>query len=291
MGAAACWGFSNVFTKILLAYFEPLSLLAIQLIVSNIAIWFFAFKTKSKLPARGSLKYSWPGLLQPGMVFILGTFGLNLTTANSGALIWATEIIVVVFLATLLLRENISWYLWMLAICGTGGTLLATMADFNWQATGNSMLFGNILILAGVICAAFYNIYTHRQLTDIEPLYLTALHQLSGLILVISIWLCFPHTSNWPTKLDISLFLFALLGGILQYALPYFLYLNAIKELGAARASILLALLPAFTICGSFFLLNERLNYYQWFGVALAILAVIGICIAKDKNKFLCSSS
>ena len=203
IAATACWGFSNVFTKILLAHFEPLSLLAMQLIASNIAIWLFVFKTKSKLPAMQSLKFSLPGILQPGMAFIFGVFGLNLTTANNDALIWATETIVVIFLAAALLGEKIGLYLWLLAICGTGGTILATTASFDWQTANGSMLAGNILIFAGVLCAAFYNIYTHRQLTDIEPLHLTALHQLSGLILVIIIWLCLLPTITWPAEPNI----------------------------------------------------------------------------------------
>jgi drug/metabolite transporter (DMT)-like permease len=283
IAATACWGFSNVVSKILLAHFEPLSLLAIQLLASNLLLWtFIAFQQKSNLSKGECFKYSLPGILQPGFAFTFGVFGLNLTTANNEGLIWASETIIIIFLAWLLLREQISWHLVILAICGTCGTLLATVSSSDVQFN-MSMLFGNMLIFAGVICAALYNICTERQLIDIEPLRLTALHQFSGLVFVIAIWLIslpILGVGKIASGLD---FLIAIVSGITQNALPFFLYLIAIKNMGAAKSSILLVLPPIFTICGSFILLGERLNCLQCLGVLIALSAVGGICISKTR--------
>src|SRR5580692_9448027 len=96
IAATALWCFSNVLTKSLLAHFEPLSLLLIQLIAGNVLLWtLLVFEKKSRLSLSASLKCSLPGLLQPGLSFILGIFGLNLTNVNSDALLWACESIVV----------------------------------------------------------------------------------------------------------------------------------------------------------------------------------------------------
>lgn len=284
VAATACWGLSNVLSKSLLAHFEPLSLLAIQLIVSNIFLWIFlAFQEKPHLSGAASFKYSLPGILQPGMAFIFGIFGLNLTTANSDSLIWVLESIVIIFLASLLLREHVSRHMLMLAIGGTCGTLLATNSVFDMHFNA-SMLSGNALIFGGVICAAFYSIYSQRQLINIDPLRLTALHQLSGCILVIGIWLaCFPllGVSQGVSSLDLIL---AMVSGVTAFALPFCLYLSAAKDLGAAKTSIFLVLPPIFTICGSFIFLGERLNCLQWVGVALALAAATGICLSQTSE-------
>ncbi len=283
LAATAMWGFSNVLTKSLLAHFDPLSLLAIQLMSSNLLLWIIlAFQSKSHLSKAESFKYSLPGVLQPGFAFALSMFGLNLTTANSEALIWAIESIVIIFLASVLLRERIGWNILLLAACGTCGTFMATSAgaDMHFNTT---MLIGNVLILAGVACAAFYSIQSQRQLIALEPIRLTALHQLSGLILVIVIWLiCLPvlGVSSGLNALD---FLLASISGITAYALPFCFYLITIKGIGAAKTSIFLALPPVFTIFGSFIVFGEQLNLLQWVGVLLAILAVIGICLSKSR--------
>jgi drug/metabolite transporter (DMT)-like permease len=281
LSATVCWGFSNVLSKYLLAHFAPLSLLAIQLIASNICLWaFLAFQKKPNC-LKKSFKYSLPGILQPGLAFTFSVFGLNLTTANSEALIWAVETIVIIFLAAFLLHERISLYTLLLAICGTFGTIMATTPNVDTHFD-ILILLGNILILLGVICAAFYSICSQNQLNDIDPLLLTALHQLSGLILVMCIWLAqFLIFGSFP-QVNSSEFLLALVSGLTAYALPFFFYLVAIKDIGVSKTSIFLVLPPIFTICGSFFVFGDKLNYIQWIGVVLALLAVSGICLSKD---------
>ena len=282
LAAAACWGFSNVLSKSLLAHFAPLSLLAIQLMASNIFLWLsLAFHKKSSLSKAEHFRYALPGVLQPGLAFSFSVFGLNLTTANSEALIWAIETIVIIFLAAILLRERISWYILMLALLGTCGTVMATTPG-DAKLLDGTLILGNILILIGVVCASFYSIYSQGQLNEVDPLRLTALHQLSGFILVLIVWPLSLLVAAQPLKANGLDFGLAILSGLTAYALPFFLYLKAIKGLGAARTSILLALPPVFTIFASFFVLNERLNCLQWIGVILALAAVIGICWTKE---------
>lgn len=283
IAATACWGFSNVLTKALLAHCEPLSLLLIQLTGSNALLWtLFAFCRKPAVSPLQSLRYSLPGILQPGMAYMFGMFGLNMTTANSDALLWACESMIVIFLASIILRERFNWYLIVLTIIGTCGTLMATTPNLD-QHTNPTSLFGNALIIAGVICAALYSIYTQSQLTEIEPLRLISLHQLSGLVLVLSIWLFWApfHGAFASVKgLDFAL---ALVSGTTQYAFSFWLYFAAIKDLGASRSSILLALPPLFTIWGSFIFLKERLNSLQWLGVLIALASVSSICFSKSE--------
>jgi drug/metabolite transporter (DMT)-like permease len=282
VGATACWGFSNVLSKSLLTHFEPLSLLAVQLVVSNIFLWLFlAFQDKSPLSRKESLKYSLPGLLQPGLAYTFGVFGLNLTTANSEVLIWTSETIVVIFLASLILREKISRHILLMAAGGICGTIIATNPPLDAQFSASAQ-FGNMLNLSGVVCAAFYSIYSQRQLIGIEPLRLTALHQLSGLILVICFWAISLPLLGFSRGINGYDFFLAIVSGITAHALPFVLYLVAMKEMGAAKTAIFLVLPPIFTIIGSFFFLGERLNYMQWIGALLALTAVSGICISRN---------
>ncbi len=145
-------------------------------------------------------------------------------------------------------------------------------------------IIGNVLILIGVICAAFYSIYSQRQLIDIDPWQLIALHQLSGFLLVLGVWLISLPIFGTSIKANSFDLLLAIISGITAYALPFFLYLIAIKGLGAAKTSILLALPPIFTIWGSFIVFKEQLSWIQWIGVGLTLSAVSIICVSKSKD-------
>jgi drug/metabolite transporter (DMT)-like permease len=180
------------------------------------------------------------------------------------------------------LHERLSWQLLILAIFGTWGTIIATTPNLDTHSV-TSTLAGNALIVAGVVCAALYNIYTQRQLANIEPLRLVSLHQLSGLALVIAIWLIRLPITGLFIHVSSSDFFLALVSGTTQYALSFWLYLAAIKDLGAARSSILLILPPVFTIWGSFVFLKEQLNSWQWVGVFIALAAVSRICLSKTQ--------
>jgi drug/metabolite transporter (DMT)-like permease len=299
IAATALWGFSNVLTKHLLAHFQRLTLLLIQLLASNALLWLMLSRErKSHLSIKVGFKISLPGLLQPGAAYIFGMFGLDLTTANSDALLWACESIIVVLLASILLRERLGWQPFVLAILGTVGTLVATGANLSLHGQATS-LAGNALILAGVTCAALYTICTQNQLVDIDPLRLISLHQLSGFVFVFVVWLIFLLANSWAAThsfvtdgVAIGLWvngnfldlLIALLSGTTQYALSFWLFLHAMNELGATRSSILLVLPPLFTICGSFFFLQEQLTTWQWLGIVVALLAVSAICSLKTKT-------
>ena len=285
LAAAALWGTSNVLAKGLLAHFEPMSFLLIESIGSCVLLWaLLIFQKKHISVNRGIIKYSLLGLVQPGLAYIFAIYGLSLTTANNDSLVWASETIVIIFLAWLVFRERIGWTIVLLAIGGTIGTILATSPNAD-AGHAPSVVLGNLLVLVGVFCAAIYSVGTQHQLIKIEPWLLMTLHQTSSLILLVCVWfLCLPflHPFNrGTTQLDCFL---GIICGLAQFAVPFWLYLKSIKGLGVARASIFLVLPPIFTIIASFFFLGERLSPVQWLGALLALGAVTGLCLLRPEE-------
>lgn len=285
IAAAALWGLSNVLAKKLLANFEPLSFLLAESIGSCVLLWAMIIVQKKQVAFNSeTIKYSLLGLVQPGLAYVFGVYGLSLTTANSDSLLWTAETIVIIFLSWLVFRERIGWLIFLLAVFGTIGTVLATAPSMD-IGQAPSMVLGNLLILGGVLCAASYAVATQHQLIKIEPLYLMTLHQTCSLIAVIIVWsICLPilHPfSRETTQLD---WLLGMVCGTVQFALPFCLFLIAIKGLGAARTSIFLVLPPIFTIWASFIVLGERLSLLQWLGALLALSAVAVLCFLRPEE-------
>lgn len=285
IAAAVCWGLSTVLTKGLLSHFCPLPLLVIQLLWSNAFLWLIlVLRRTPTLPLYQAFQFCLPGLLQPGLAFMLGTLGLCFTSASSDSLIWATETIVVIILSWKVLGEQINVHLLVLAALAMCGTILATAPTADSTAAPCPVL-GNVIVFVGVCIAAVYTVITQRQLDKLEPLYLISLHQLSAFVFVVLIWcLWLPFGTDVREQPSYSAYLLAGFCGVTQFAIPFWLYFKAVKALGAAHSSLLLNLPPVFTLSGSFVFLNERLSIIQWMGAFLALIAVAGISLLKKKD-------
>jgi drug/metabolite transporter (DMT)-like permease len=230
-----------------------------------------------RLSRREFARLGWPGLIQPGLAFVLGILGLALTTASNDALIWASESVMVLGIAWLWFGRRPGRSLAVLAMTALAGVALAT-SNPTGEGTPIS-LGGNALILVAVGCGACYTLITEHQVRSHAPLVLLALHQLWGLGLVLLVWLgvvVVSGRSGFPATLSAT-WLVALGSGMLQFALPFLCFLIALEGLGAGRVSSFLTIPPIVTIVGARIFLGERLALVQLFGGAVVLLAVAAI--------------
>jgi len=224
------------------------------------------------------VRYSLPGLLQPGASFIFGVWGLSLTTASSDSVIWAAETIVVLPLAWLMLKEKMTWRLIVLSLIAFGGTVIATTPAVDARPCSTCML-GNSILVAAVCVAAVYNIYTRRQMEGISSHQLLALHQVAALVVIVPAFMVESALQLGPAPQNVSasIILLGCLCGISQYGLAFILFFKALRTIGAARSGLFFSLSPIFTLISSYFFLGERLTIFQWFGAVIALAAVCSV--------------
>src|SRR4051794_32840216 len=101
MLATVSWGTGIVMTKITLEQLAPLDVLAIELLVGAGVVWTVVFARGGLAPLSGWHSFALLGLLEPGLSFALGDFGLDMTGAADGALLIASESLFAVLLARL----------------------------------------------------------------------------------------------------------------------------------------------------------------------------------------------
>ena len=95
--------------------------------------------------------------------------------------------------------------------------------------------------------------------------------------MVVVIWLIaafFQSATAAVPPVPLSMVLLAIVSGIIQYALAFWLYLIALQKLSASIASFYLTLIPLFGVGGAYVILGEQLTFWQWIG-ALCILAAV----------------
>jgi drug/metabolite transporter (DMT)-like permease len=143
---------------------------------------------------------------------------------------------------------------------------------------GSGRLAGDLLVLAGTGFAALYVVLSSRHVRHIAPVDLAFGQQLCGLILVLGLALAAILAGLEPARLPPGRsLLMAALSGILQYALPFWLYLTAVRVIPVSRAAVWLTLTPVFGVAGGVVFLGETVAPVQAAGALLILLAIVAV--------------
>jgi probable blue pigment (indigoidine) exporter len=274
--AAAAWGTGTVVAKRAVAEIPALTLLAIQLGASIVVL--AVLMRARRIPLTGSGGSSLLGrlgILNPGLAYALSLLGLAHIGASVSVLLWAMEPILILLLAAWLLSERVRPLVLVLSVLALAGVLLvAARSD-----TGSSALAIG-LTAAGVVCCAIYTIVTRRWIATSDATAPVVLAQQAHALLVALIVvgaLAISGAAVVPAGISAIGWTSAIGSGVLYYAVAYWLYLSALREVPASLASASFYLVPVFGLGASFAFLGELLDPAQWIGTAVVAIAVLGI--------------
>lgn len=276
--AAACWGAGAVMSKGVLGYVPPLTLLVVQLVASLTFLWAVIAIQRTRVPLRReTFRLGFIGLINPGLAYTFSLLGLALTTASMSALLWAAEPILILGLAWLILRERLTRSLLACSLLAIIGVFLVIGVNANIDNRGS--FGGNLLILAGVLCCALYTVLTRRDAATLNPVLLVALQQTTALLWALLIWPLELGSGEMInlTAISLSAWLWAVVSGIVYYALAFWFYIIGLKRIPASLAGLFLNLIPIFAVGGAYTFLGERLAAVQWTGAALILVAVMAM--------------
>jgi drug/metabolite transporter (DMT)-like permease len=209
-------------------------------------------------------------LSQVGMT--LGT--LKSTSTNFSILNLSIPVITAV-LASLMLRERVT-RLQMICLCSSlVGVLL--MSDIRNTSFGQkTFLFGNLLVLAGCVGSAFYNVYCKglmEKFGDLELLictYITA----SLASIVVLLWLE-PTVFSKLYHLPARAWFFMSVNALFVYGISMVLWFYVLKYLPVTVASASVYLVPVFGVVLSILLVGEKLTGYVMVGGIFVLLSTI----------------
>ncbi|WP_190946929.1 DMT family transporter [Nostoc flagelliforme] len=280
--SAICWGLGTVMSKMVLTYLPPLTVLVIQLAGSVTFLWAITLIQQPwkrvywhQLALPTLLKLGFPGLLEPALSYSLGLTGLAMTTASNASLINATEPMMALGLAWVFLRERICFVLLILMGMAIGGVLLTVGVDVHLSVR---LGIGDLLLVVGTFSGALYAVLSQAGVRIVNPVLLAAIQQSFGLIGVTLVWISFTQINvKTLTAINPVILAFIVVSGIIQYALAFWLYLQAIKTIRVSIAAQFLSLIPIFGVGGAYLFLGERLSLLQGLGMLLVVGAIVGI--------------
>lgn len=271
VAATGCWGSGTVLSKqVLDRHVAPLTLLAIELVASSLVLLLGTLVLRVRLtwsPALGKLAAL--GILNPGVAYALGLLGLVSVSASMSVLVWATEPILIMVLAVLVLRERVpAGTIVAVAAAMIGVVLVLHRPGASGDATGIA------LTLAAVTTCAFYTVLTRRLLLDDAALGVVLVQQLAALLfalgLAASAWVVGASDLGLPA--DAETWALAAASGMLYYGLAFWLFISGLRGVPASVAGGFLPLIPVFGLAAGY-LVGDRLAERQWIGAALVVAA------------------
>ena len=208
-----------------------------------------------------------------GMIGYNAAFFLGLRQIDAGraSLIIALNPIFITLGSALFFKERLPGLgLAGIGVSLVGATLVITRGDLNQFNTGFGQ--GELFILGAVICWLAYTLLGKVALRSLTPLTATAYATLIGCLGLLPLAYLFETPGQVsPTS---SLLLALAYLGLFGTALGFTWYYDALREIGPARTSIFLNLVPLFGVLLGALLLGERLALPTLFGGVLVVAGV-----------------
>ena len=277
VAAAACWGCGTVLSKqVLDRGVPPLTLLAIELAASCLLLLFAARLLRVTWTWSPTIaKLAALGVLNPGLAYALGLFGLMTISASMAVLLWATEPVAIMVLAVLVLREKIARATLVGLTAAIIGVLLVV-----YQPGAVGIAGGVTLTLAAVAACALYTVLTRRLLLNDSSVTIVFFQQVVALVFAIVI--VSVDTSTGATDLglpaDAGTWALAAASGMVYYGLAFWFFIGGLRGVPASLAGLFLPLTPVFGL-GAGYLIGDRLIARQWLGASLVVLATAAAAI------------
>jgi probable blue pigment (indigoidine) exporter len=269
--ATACWGCGTVLSKqVLDRGVAPLTLLAIELAASSLLLGLGTFALGVRLAWSANLgRLAVLGILNPGFAYALGLLGLVTIDASMSVLLWATEPILIMMLAVLLLRERVAAATVGAVAVALIGVLLVL---YRPGASGDAM--GIALTVGAVTACAFYTVLTRRLLLDDSSLAVVLVQQLAALAfaLVITVIAWAIGIADLGLPADSATWTLAAASGMVYYGLAFWFLVGGLRGVPASVAGSFFPLIPVFGVAAGYFV-GERLTDQQWLGATLVVVA------------------
>jgi probable blue pigment (indigoidine) exporter len=281
VAAAACWGTATAISKRAVEEIAPLTLLPIELTVSVAVLLTAAAITGDRtLPVKNRAALGWLGVLNPGLSYALSLAGLARITASTSTLLWATEPVLILLLAWLLLRQRPKP-----AMFGCAAVALTGVALVVAQPGIRLSVVGVALTVAGVAACALYTVMSSRYLGDESTLGVVLLQQSSalGFAVLLGIGALVSGHARSLANVSATGWASALAAGALYYGVAFWFYLRGLRTCSPGVAGLFINLVPLFGVTSAVVLLGERLATRQWIGCAITLAAVTTVALIQSR--------
>ncbi|MGM0700936.1 MAG: DMT family transporter [Pseudomonadota bacterium] len=273
LGAVLIWSGNMTINQLTVGAIAPSSIAFLRWVLALAVLT--PFVAPSAWKHRATIRREWPKLAILGMLGMALWQGLayvaaETTSATNMGILAAMVPLLTVLLSALILREAPT-------LGGTLGGGVALVGVLVLLGRGNpasllglEVAVGDALMVVAATCYALYGVMLKRWPLDLPPWVVLYAQVCFAVLLLLPPYLLGPMT---PVDTgNVGLILYA---GIPASIITTYLWMRAIRQIGASRASIFINLMPLFSALIAMLALGERLAVFHVIGGALVLAGVL----------------
>ncbi|MDT0685282.1 DMT family transporter [Autumnicola psychrophila] len=282
--ASAIYGINHTVAKgVMPFYIEPFGFIFLRVFGAAILFWSISFF----LPREKIAKSDWPRILACavfGMVVNMLFFfkGLSLSTPINSSVIVTLSPVMVLILASVLIRERITLLKTLGIIIGLAGALVLILFSTSSKENAPNIPLGNILFIINAISYGLYLIIVRPLTAKYGAITLMKWLFLIGVIINFPITIGEFTDVNWTdlTFEAVWKMAFVVLGTTFA---TYLLNIYALKQLSASTISAFIYLQPLIAIVYAIATGADTMNWTKGIAATLVFIGVYMVTIKKTK--------
>lgn len=259
----AVWGSTFMVTKELIALWPPYTVAFARVTLGTLILLPLAISRH-----RRGTHLPWPTLWLMGFIgvalyYVTFNLGMVYVSASQGALVQASIPAMTALVAVLWLRERASGLRWLGIAMSIAGVLIVFSGSAADSGSGESPIFGNVLMFVSVICWALYTALAKR-VAGLDSLVITVAVTGTGALLllpmagyeIITAHMAGESLRPLPPMGWLGIFY---LGGVAS-GLAYVLYNASLRHLDASAVGVYTNLIPVVGVLTGVVVLGEPLS-------------------------------
>ena len=284
------FGFTFMFSKIVLEILTPIGLIAYRFLIAFIAFELLRlFKViKIRFQKNHIIPIFLVALFQPILYFIFETYGISLIQSGEAGMMIALIPIFVTIMSTIILKERPSFFQVFFIILSVSGIIFIQLMKLDQELEGNFL--GFMLLFGAVLAAACFNIASRKASQSWKPYEVTYYMMMSGAIIFQFIYLI--ELSNegiigqyFTLMFSPGVILPLLYLGLVASIGGFFFVNYALSKLPAHVSSIYTNLSTVVAILAGAIILKEKMYYYHYIGSAMILIGVYGTVLMNQINR------
>ncbi|RCV91550.1 DMT family transporter [Billgrantia montanilacus] len=273
LGAVLIWSGNMTINQLTVGSIAPSSIAFLRWVLALAVLT--PFVLPSAWQHREAIRRHWPKLAVLGLIGMALWQGLayvaaETTSATNMGILAAMVPLLTVLLSALILRESPS-------LGGTLGGIVALFGVTVLLGRGNPLsllqlevALGDLLMVVAATCYALYGVMLKRWPLDLPPWVVLYVQVCFAVLFLLPGYLLGPMTP--VDGHNVWLILYA---GIPASIITTFLWMRAIRQIGASQASIFINLMPLFSALIAMAFLDERIALFHLVGGVLVLAGVI----------------
>ena len=274
------FGFSFLFSKTALAFAHPLIILAVRFTVAFLVLNIMWALRLVKLNFKGKKigKILLMALAQPLLYFIFELYGIDATSSAMSGVIISLVPVAVIVLSTVFLKEKPTTLQVGCAILSLSSVAAISILSND----GNRItLYGILLLLGAVVCAAVFNIISRGESAKFTPFERTYMMFLVGAVGFDIIAVATLQGRFLPelTSAAVHPEFWGAIGylAVLSSIVAFMLYNYATTKISAVRAASFSNIITVVSVLAGLLIMKENLSIPQLICCTLIILGVYGV--------------